>query len=66
MATLKPIHEELIRAATDIIRDHYVKHWHSIGAALLTGDGRIFTAFNIDATVGRIADCAESIALALN
>lgn len=65
MATLKPIHEELIRAATDIIRDHYVKHCHSIGAALLTGDGRIFTAFNIDATVGRIAVCAEPISIAM-
>ena len=65
MATLKPMHEELMRAATDIISDHYVKHWHSVGAALLTGDGRVFTAFNIDATVGRIAVCAEPIAIAM-
>ena len=65
MATLKPMHEELMRAATDIISDHYVKHWHSVGAALLTGDGQVFTAFNIDATVGRIAVCAEPIAMLL-
>jgi cytidine deaminase len=65
MAKISPIHEDLIKAASDIIKDHYLKHWHSIGAALLTRDGKIFTAFNIDATVGRIAVCAEPIAIAM-
>lgn len=55
---------ELIQEATDIIKKHYRKHWHSVGCALLTSDGSIYTSFNIDATVGRIAVCAEPIAIA--
>ena len=55
---------ELIQEATEIIKKHYRKHWHSIGCALLTSDGSIYTSFNIDATVGRIAVCAEPIAIA--
>ena len=31
----------------------------------MTGKGQVFTAYNIGATVDRIAVCAESIALAL-
>ena len=55
---------ELIHEATEIIKKHYRKHWHSVGCALLTSDGSIYTSFNIDATVGRIAVCAEPIAIA--
>jgi len=54
----------LIHEATEIIKKHYRKHWHSVGCALLTSDGSIYTSFNIDATVGRIAVCAEPIAIA--
>ena len=55
---------EIIQQATEIIKRHYRKHWHSVGCALRTSDGSIYTSFNIDATVGRIAVCAEPIAIA--
>ena len=55
---------EPIQEATEIIKKHYRKHWHSVGCALLTSDDSIYTSFNIDATVGRIAVCAEPIAIA--
>ena len=50
--------------ATEAIRKGYRKNWHSVGAALRTADGEVFTSIHIDATVGRIAVCAEPIALA--
>lgn len=55
---------ELIEAARNAIRSRYVEHWHSIGAALRASDGDIFTSIHIDANVGRIAVCAEPIAIA--
>lgn len=55
---------KLIEMATEAIRKGYRKNWHSVGAALRTADGEVFTSIHIDATVGRIAVCAEPIALA--
>ena len=54
----------LIDKATDAIRKGYKKGWHSVGAALKTSGGQVFTSINFEATVGRIAVCAEPIALA--
>ena len=54
---------ELIAAATQIIRAHYRNGWQEVGAAMRTRDGRIVTGVNIDAYIGRIAVCAEAIAI---
>lgn len=55
--------DDLLRAATAAIADRYRAGWHVVGAALLLGDGRVVTGVNIDANVGRVAVCAEAVAL---
>ena len=54
---------ELIAAAIDAIRPRYRNRWQEVGAAMRTRDGRIVTGVNIDAYIGRIAVCAEAIAI---
>lgn len=54
---------ELIDRARDIITKRYKEGWHSIGSAIRTKSGKIITAVHIDANVGRIAVCAEAIAI---
>src|ERR1700757_3072270 len=55
--------KELIAAATKAIRGRYRNDWQEVGAALRTRDGKIVTGVNIDAYIGRIAVCAEAIAI---
>jgi cytidine deaminase len=55
--------KELIAAAMSAISRRYRNHWQEVGAAMRTRDGRIVTGVNIDAYVGRIAVCAEAIAI---
>jgi cytidine deaminase len=54
---------ELIVAASDAIRRRYRYDWQEVGAALRTRDGRIYTGVNLDAYLGRMAVCAEAVAL---
>jgi len=54
---------ELIVAATQAITQRYRNDWQEVGAALRTRDGRIFTGVNLDAYLGRMAVCAEAVAL---
>ena len=54
---------ELVEAARDIIRRRYRYDWQVVGAALRTRSGRIFTGVNLDANLGRMAVCAEAVAL---
>ena len=54
---------ELIEAAREIIRQRYRPEWHVVGAALRTRSGRIWTGVHLEAYVGRIAVCAEAVAL---
>ena len=54
---------ELISAATRAISERYRDDWQEVGAAMRTRDGRIVTGVNIDAYIGRIAVCAEAIAI---
>lgn len=42
---------------------HYRYGFHTVAAAVRARDGRVFTAVNLDATVGRMSVCAEPIAL---
>ena len=55
--------KELIEAASGAIKKRYRNEWQEVGAALRTRDGRVVTGVNIDAYIGRIAVCAEAIAV---
>jgi len=55
--------EALIAAAQDAIRHLYRPDWHHIGAAVRLRSGRIVTAVHLEANVGRVAVCAEAIAI---
>jgi cytidine deaminase len=54
---------ELIAAATAAITLRYRNDWQEVGAALRTRSGRVFTGVNLDAYLGRMAVCAEAVAL---
>ena len=54
---------ELIAAAVQAIRRRYKNDWQEVGAALRTREGRIYTGVNLDAYLGRMAVCAEAVAL---
>ena len=55
--------KELIAAATAAIKQRYRDDWQEVGAALRTRSGKIFTGVNLDAYLGRMAVCAEAVAL---
>jgi cytidine deaminase len=55
--------QELIEAARDAIRKRYRFDWQEVGAALRMRSGRIFTGVSLDAYLGRMAICAEAVAL---
>ena len=54
---------ELIAAASEAIKQRYRYDWQEVGAALRTRDGRIYAGVNLDAYLGRMAVCAEAVAL---
>ncbi len=62
-AALTPKDRELIAAARAAIKRRYRNEWQEVGAALRTRDGRIITGVNIDAYLGRMAVCAEAVAI---
>jgi len=53
----------LIDAAVAAITRRYRNDWQEVGAALLTRTGQRFVAVNLDAYLGRMAVCAEAVAL---
>ncbi len=53
----------LIEAARSVLLAHYRPFWHTVGAALRSRDGRVWTGVHLGATVGRLSICAEAIAL---
>jgi cytidine deaminase len=55
--------QELVDAATAAIKLRYRDDWQEVGAALRTRSGRIYTGVNLDAYLGRMAVCAEAVAL---
>ncbi len=55
--------KQLIAAATAAIKQRYRNDWQEVGAALRTRSGKIFTGVNLDAYLGRMAVCAEAVAL---
>lgn len=54
---------ELVDAARVVLLRHYRPFWHTVAAALRGRDGRIWTGIHLGATVGRLAVCAEAVAL---
>ncbi len=46
-----------------MITAHHRPFWHTVAAAICSRDGRIWTGVHLGATVGRLAICAEPIAL---
>lgn len=63
MSKLSEEDQELIAAASEAIKNRYRNDWQEVGAAMRTRDGRIITGVNIDAYLGRMAVCAEAIAI---
>jgi cytidine deaminase len=55
--------QELVEAASAAIRRRYRNDWQEVGAALRTRSGKIVTGVNLDAYLGRMAVCAEAVAL---
>ena len=62
-AKLDKADKDLIAAATAAIKLRYRDDWQEVGAALRTRSGRVFTGVNLDAYLGRMAVCAEAVAL---
>jgi cytidine deaminase len=62
-AKLEKADEELIAAARAAIKRCYRDDWQEVGAALRTRSGKVFTGVNLDAYLGRMAVCAEAVAL---
>ena len=62
-AKLGKAEKDLIAAATAAIKERYRDDWQEVGAALRTRSGKIFTGVNLDAYLGRMAVCAEAVAL---
>jgi cytidine deaminase len=55
--------KELVEVAREAIRRRYRNDWQEVGAALRSRDGRVFAGVNLDAYLGRMAVCAEAVAL---
>ena len=55
--------QDLIEAARGAIKRRYRIDWQEVGAAMRTRDGRVVTGVNLDAYLGRMAVCAEGVAL---
>ena len=63
MSALSAADRALVEAASDAIRKRYRYDWQEVGAVMRTRDGRIVTGVNLDAYLGRMAVCAEAVAL---
>lgn len=57
--------KELLEQARDIIKERFKQDWHHVGAALRTRSGKTFAAVHLEAYIGRIAVCAEAVAIGM-
>ncbi len=57
--------KELLEEARSIISKRFKEDYHHIGAAVRTKSGKIFAAVHLEAYVGRVAVCAEAIAIGM-
>jgi cytidine deaminase len=65
MCSLDSKDKELIENARAIIAERFKENYHHIGAALRTKSGKVFSAVHLEAYVGRVAVCAEAIAIGM-
>ncbi|MDW8059477.1 MAG: cytidine deaminase [Thermomicrobium sp.] len=63
--TLTETERALVAEARRIIGLRFRKGWHHIGCALRTRSGAVFSAVHLEATVGRVAVCAEAVAIGM-
>ena len=63
IAALGSLDMDLIEAASEAIRKRYRHDWQEVGAALRTRSGKVFAGVSLDAYLGRMAVCAEAVAL---
>jgi cytidine deaminase len=63
VSALSDADSALVEAASDAIRKRYRYDWQEVGAALRTRSGKVFTGVSLDAYLGRMAVCAEAVAL---
>ncbi len=63
MKALSKADRELIEAASEVIRRRYRYDWQEVGAAIRLRSGKVFTGVSLDAYLGRMAVCAEAVAL---
>lgn len=63
MTTLTKADLELVEAASEAIKKRYRNDWQEVGAALRTRTGKRYVGVNLDAYLGRMAVCAEGVAL---
>ena len=56
---------QLVEAARSIIALRSRPESHEVGAALRTRSGKIFSAVNVKANVGRVSVCAEAVAIGM-
>jgi cytidine deaminase len=63
VTALSEADRELIEAAREAIRRRYRFDWQEVGAAIRLRSGKIFTGVSLDAYLGRMAVCAEAVAL---
>ena len=57
------VDQEVVQAARDVMRKRYVEGKHSIGAAIRTKSGNLFTGVHVEASCGRISVCGEAVAI---
>ncbi|MGA0332703.1 MAG: cytidine deaminase [Kiritimatiellia bacterium] len=56
---------KLIENARCLIKERFKENYHHIASSLVTRSGKEFTAVHLEANVGRVAVCAEAIAIGM-
>jgi len=57
--------ESLLNDARKIITLRQRQDWHHVGCAVRTRSGKVFSAVHLEAYIGRVAICAEAIAIGM-
>ncbi len=57
--------ELLLNEARQIIALRQRQDWHHVGCALRTRSGKVFSAVHLEAYIGRVAVCAEAVAIGM-
>jgi cytidine deaminase len=62
---MTPADLQLIESARAIIGLRQRQDWHHVGCAMRTRSGKVFRAVHLEAFVGRVAVCAEAVAIGM-